>query len=153
VNIFGIGGAEMVAIFIIMLVIAGPKRMVRWAYVLGKYVAVLRQMWSQTMDMVQREFDEAGVDIQVPKEMPTRQNLRNSINRSIERAAKPISDPLKETMDEATADFKAMERELDDTAKVARSTTTEKPAEKQSTNGNGSAPSLGSWSDVNKSDG
>lgn len=151
-NIFGIGGAEMVAIFIIMLVIAGPKRMVRWAYVLGKYLAVLRQMWSQTVDMVQREFDEAGVDFQVPKELPTRQNLKSSINRSIERAARPISDPIKETMDEAAADFKSVEKELDDTAKSVKSSTAEKPTEKQSTNGNGAAPSLGSWSDVSKSD-
>ena len=32
-NIFGIGGAEFIVILIIMLIIAGPKRMATWAVI------------------------------------------------------------------------------------------------------------------------
>ncbi len=38
-NLLGVGVPELVVIFVIMLVFAGPKRMVRWAYVLGQYTA------------------------------------------------------------------------------------------------------------------
>ena len=62
-EIFGIGGAELVAILIIMLVVAGPKRMVQWAYVLGQYVSKARAMWDGVMAGVQKEIDDAGLDI------------------------------------------------------------------------------------------
>ena len=35
-NIFGLGGAELVVIIVIMLVVAGPTRMVSWAYIKGE---------------------------------------------------------------------------------------------------------------------
>lgn len=94
-DILGIGGWELVAIFVIMLVVAGPKRMIQWSYTLGKYVAVLRKMWSETAQMLQKEFDEAGVDVKVPKDIPT----RATINREINRALSPVTKPLQETLD------------------------------------------------------
>lgn len=90
-NIFGIGGAELVLILIIMLVVAGPKRMIQWAYVLGKYVAVLQQMWSQAAAALQKEFDEAGVNVEVPKELPTKGDLQRSITTAIQKNV-PIND-------------------------------------------------------------
>ena len=99
-NIFGVGGAELVAILVIMLVFAGPKRMIHWSYVLGQYVAKFRVIWSQTVDLVQKEFDEAGVDIKLPKEPPTRQNL----NRSLGEAIKPMTKPLQDSLDEVKKD-------------------------------------------------
>lgn len=99
-NIFGVGGAELIAILVIMLVFAGPKRMIHWSYVLGQYVAKFRVIWSQTVDLVQKEFDEAGVDIKLPKEPPTRQNL----NRSLGEAMKPMTKPIQDSIDEVKKD-------------------------------------------------
>ena len=62
-EILGIGGAEFIAIFIIMLVVAGPKRMIQWAYVMGKYTAKIRAMWAESMTYLQKEFDAAGLDV------------------------------------------------------------------------------------------
>lgn len=115
-NIFGVGGAELVAILVIMLVFAGPKRMIHWSYVLGQYVAKFRVIWSQTVDLVQKEFDEAGVDIKLPKEPPTRQNL----NRSLSEAVKPMTKPLQESIDEVKKDvdtFKDVSDSLNDKTK------------------------------------
>jgi Sec-independent protein translocase protein TatA len=66
-NILGAGPGELVIVFVIMLVIAGPKRMVRWAYVLGQYTAQLRQMWQQTLDAFKKELADANLDL--PKDL------------------------------------------------------------------------------------
>lgn len=109
-NFFGVGGAELLAILIIMLVFAGPKRMIHWSYVLGQHVAKFRAIWSQTVDLVQKEFDEAGVDIKLPKEPPTRQNL----NRSLGEAIKPMTKPIQDSIDEVKKDVDSV-REVSDT--------------------------------------
>lgn len=101
-NIFGIGGAELVLIILIMLVVAGPQRMIRWAYHMGRYVGMLRTMWAQMMEMVQKEVDAAGYDIKVPRDLPTRDN----VSKLIRDAAKPLSDPLEKTMREVTQPVK-----------------------------------------------
>lgn len=109
-NFFGVGGAEIIAILVIMLVFAGPKRMIHWSYVLGTYVSKFRKMWSQTVDLVQKEFDDAGVDITLPKEPPTRQNL----NRAITDAVKPVTNPVQQSIDEVKKDMDTFQ-ELSDT--------------------------------------
>ena len=95
-NIFGVGGMELGLILIIMLIVAGPKRMIRWAYIFGTYTAKLRKMWEETVDYIQKEVDEAGLDIQVPKEIPT----RNTLNREIGKIMKPVTDQVEGAMAE-----------------------------------------------------
>lgn len=99
-NIFGVGGAELIFIVLIMLVVAGPKRMLRWMYVAGIYTGKLRRMWQETMVMVQREFDQAGLDVELPKDIPTRLDVNRVISQTISKAAQPVTQPLRETMNE-----------------------------------------------------
>jgi hypothetical protein len=87
-----------------MLVIAGPKRMIKWAYIMGQYVAKFRRMWAETVDVLQHEFDEAGVDIRVPRELPTRGSLRNQAAK----AFGSVAAPLKETVDQVNEEVKAI---------------------------------------------
>jgi len=61
-EIFGIGGAELVAILIIMLVVAGPKRMIQWAYVLGQYVAKFRAMWDDLVVLMEEGVQTGRID-------------------------------------------------------------------------------------------
>src|SRR5690349_21652010 len=100
-EILGIGTGELIAILLIMLVIAGPKRMIQWAYILGQYVAKLRTMWAEAMTMVQKEIDEAGLDVQLPKDVPTRAGLRNQINQ----AMNVVTQPTQAVMDEVKAEI------------------------------------------------
>ncbi len=111
-DILGVGGWELVAILLIMLVVAGPKRMISWSYTLGKYVAQLRHMWAETAEMLQKEFDEAGVDVRVPKDIPTRATL----NQEIGRALTPVTKPFQELLD-------ATKREIQSTQKAVTSAT------------------------------
>lgn len=125
-NIFGIGGAELILILLIMLIVAGPKRMIAWSYTLGKYIAKLRQMWEETVDVLQKELDQAGVDIKVPRELPTRANL----NRQAGRALSSVTRPVQDVLDEVSSELKG--------AQAATTATARQTAETVSS-GNGSA--------------
>ena len=111
-NVLGVGAWELVAILLIMLVFAGPKRMIHWSYVLGQHVAKFRKVWSETVDLVQKEFDDAGLDIKLPKEPPT----RKSLNSAVTDAVKPMTNPMQETLDEVKKDLDSV-KEVSDTLK------------------------------------
>jgi Sec-independent protein translocase protein TatA len=111
-NIFGIGELELVLIIVIALIVAGPKRMIQWMYVLGRFVARLRRIWAEAMVMVQRELDQAGVDVEVPKDIPTRGDLR----KMTEKALKPFSEPMQEVVKEV----KTVQTELQNTTRQTR---------------------------------
>ncbi len=125
-NILGVGGWELLAILVIMLLVAGPKRMLHWAYILGTYVAKFRVMWSETVDVIQKEFDDAGVDIKIPKDPPTRARLNQQAGRALESLTRPV----KTTMDEAAGQMGQIKEATAITARTAASTV----------NGNGHAP-------------
>ena len=123
-NILGVGAAELVAVLLIMLVFAGPKRMIHWSYVLGQHVAKFRKIWSETVDLVQKEFDEAGVDIKLPKEPPT----RKSVNQSVAEAMKPMTQPVQDSLDEVKKDLDAV-KEVSDSLKQQETCRPAKPEE------------------------
>jgi Sec-independent protein translocase protein TatA len=134
-EILGVGGAELVAILIIMLVVAGPKRMIQWAYILGKYTAKVRAMWAESMTYLQKEFDAAGLDVELPKEPPTRGSFNRQLTQQVEKAFSPITKPVKDALEETTAQVNQLKKQA--------TITTE-------SNGNGSASNgtqdLGTWS-------
>ncbi len=138
-NIFGIGTAELIAILIIMLIVAGPKRMIQWAYTLGVYMSKMKAMWSETVKYLQQELDEAGVDIQLPKEVPTRANIRKMADSVIQPVQQPIQDSLKQVQDEVNQ-ATSLEKSASNLAE---------PSEKAPVSQNGD---LGAWSRTNKDD-
>lgn len=115
-EILGIGTAELIAILLIMLVVVGPKRMIHWAYILGQYTSKLRGMWAEVMTSVQKEFDEAGVDIKLPKDIPTRQGLANHMNQ----AFSTITRPTQEVMNEIKAEIASAETAIPVPQKVEK---------------------------------
>lgn len=78
-NIFGVGPAELILILIILVSVAGPKRMIQWAYVIGKYTAQLRKMIEDAWSQVRKEFE--AVNVELPKNVPTRANLGQEVNK------------------------------------------------------------------------
>ncbi|MBZ0300289.1 MAG: twin-arginine translocase TatA/TatE family subunit [Anaerolineae bacterium] len=116
-NILGVGGPELVIILVLMLIIAGPKRMLHWSYILGQYVAKFRRMWSETVDVLQKEFDDAGVDFQIPKDPPS----RGSLNREAAKMLGNVTKPVKDTLDQVNTEVGDIKKT---TAVVAQSATT-----------------------------
>ncbi len=117
-NVLGVGGSELLIVLLIMLVIAGPKRMIHWSYVLGQHLSKFRRMWSETVDIVQKEFDEAGVGIQLPKDVPT----RGSLNKQAGKLMSGVTAPMQETLDEVNTELGNIKTTTKETATSANST-------------------------------
>lgn len=95
-NILGVGSSELLLILVIMMVVAGPKRMIVWANLLGQYWVKLRRIWSQLAREIQKELDDAGLDVKVPKNIPTRMQ----VDKWAQASMKSLTEPLKEDGDE-----------------------------------------------------
>ena len=146
-EILGIGGAELVAILIIMLVVAGPKRMIHWAYILGKYTAKARAMWAESMTYLQKEFDAAGLDIELPKDPPTRGSLNRQFTQQVEKAFSPVTKPVKDALDETKAEINQLKKETTVTESNGSA-----PKPPSSSNGTNGTQDLGTWSCNNPSE-
>jgi Sec-independent protein translocase protein TatA len=142
-EIFGVGGWELIAILLIMLVVAGPKRMLQWAYIVGRYVAKFRAMWAETMTMIQKEFDAAGVDVKLPKEPPTRQSIRKMTGEAL----KPFTAPIEAAKAEVDAELKSVKEAATITStngKPAPQDSVPKPPDEPGTQ------NFGTWSQAGK---
>ena len=106
-ELFGVGGTELILIIIIAMVVAGPKRVAQWMYYVGKFVARLQRMWAEMMQVIQQELKESGMDIELPKTPPTRQ----SINQTARNMLKPYTQELDEAKKEIERDLEAVQRE------------------------------------------
>ena len=116
-NILGVGGSELLIVLVIMLVIAGPKRMIHWSYILGQHMAKFRRMWSETVDIVQKEFDDAGVGIQIPKDVPT----RGSLNKQAGKLVGGVTAPVQETLNEVNTQIGDIKTTTNEAAGTANS--------------------------------
>lgn len=94
-NILGIGAEELILIIIIMVIVAGPKRMIQWSYTLGKYLAQFRKMLDETWAAVRKEFEAAQVDL--PKDIPT----RGKTTTILRDAMKPVTEEFERIDKEA----------------------------------------------------
>lgn len=141
-NILGIGGWELVVIFIIMLIVAGPDRMLRWAYVMGQYIGKLRRMWEETVDVLQKEVDSAGLDMKVPRNPPTRQ----SMNRSAREYTKQMLQPLEEVRQEVEEPLKEANKDLRSANNGNRRTTEASSGSGQNDSSDPPTSDFGTWS-------
>lgn len=101
-NIFGIGGFELVLIIVIMLVVAGPQRMIRWSYIVGRYMGQFRLMWTQTARALQKELDDAGAGIQIPTDADPRK-INNWMISSTSQFTRPFQESLREAKQDLDA--------------------------------------------------
>ena len=105
-NIFGIGTAELGIILLLMLIVAGPKRMVQWAYVAGQYLARFREIWQQTVGLVRKELEQAGLEPEVMDSLQQFANPRtraryNPLDKLVDEMKKPVDEAMKPVADTA----------------------------------------------------
>lgn len=89
-NLLGVGPGELVVVFVIMLVVAGPKRMIQWAYQIGRYTARMRAMVQETMNAIQKEVAASGLDVtDVTKELASLQNAKFDVMKEVSKIVDP----------------------------------------------------------------
>jgi len=76
-NFFGIGVPELIVIFLLMLVVLGPKRMLTMAYQAGIYLQKARRVIDQTMIAVRKELEASNIDL--PKDL---KDLRSPLSKA-----------------------------------------------------------------------
>ncbi|MCY4010313.1 MAG: hypothetical protein OXF22_11260 [Anaerolineaceae bacterium] len=141
-NFLGVGGMELLLILLITVIVAGPRRMITWSYEVGRWLAKAQKLWAESARMMQRELDDAGIEIQVPRRIPTRQRLNQQLQGAIRRAASPIQEPLKEIQGE-------IQRDLSDDLETLEQASRELRADgKQTAPGQAKDAKLGSWSET-----
>jgi len=96
VEFLGVGILELLVVLVLALIVAGPQRMIAWSYTLGRWINLIRRLWGQTAVALQQELDAAGVDVQVPKDIPTRDDLQREVGRVVNKYGAPLSEPLNE---------------------------------------------------------
>ncbi len=147
-NILGVGPGEILVVLILMLIVAGPKRMVEWAYHVGRYTAQLRRMFQETMAVIQKELAESGVE--VPKELTSLQNTTFDIVREASKiintepspaAPAPSTPPASNGADSGAASNGAASNGA---ATSGEPTTAEPPAASDTSTTPGSPPNSGS---------
>lgn len=110
-NVFGVGGWELILILIIMLIVAGPKRMAQWAYVLGTWTAKLRVMWEEVADSLQKELNESGIDVEVPRTPPTRASIQRSLEEYGKQVMESAGNPQEE-LKKLEQDIKGVQQQV-----------------------------------------
>jgi len=140
-NILGAGEIEIVVILVIMLIVLGPRGMARWAYTLGQYAAKMRRMWTEAMNLLQKEFKDAGIDVELPKQPPTRRSLNKQVNKALSSVTRPVQD----TLDEVNAEMK----QIKDATSIADQNGSKVKAETPPPN---TGPNFGTWSNPEKKD-
>ena len=105
-NILGVGIPELMIVMLIMLIVAGPKRMIQWAYVFGQYTAKLRAMWQETSIMLRKELEGAGIEPEVVDTLSQFANPRsrntafsNQLDKLVGDMKKPLEDTLQPVND------------------------------------------------------
>jgi Sec-independent protein translocase protein TatA len=102
-NVLGMGIPEILVIFVIMMVLFGPKQMVKWAYDIGRYTAKMRAMFQETMDAFQKEMNASGLS-DVTKDLGKEvTNLRSTGFDIVSEASKVINNVDSEVKSTATA--------------------------------------------------
>ncbi len=165
-GIFGIGGWEMILVMVIAIIVAGPKRIAQWAYVLGQWTSKLQTMWAEVAVSLQKELDESGVDIKVPKSPPTRADLQRSLQDygkqvmdaagNPEKELKNIQRDLQSVSRGVKSELDGLNRDVQNATKPPspngiKQTAPEPPAANEDSSPNNTAkpdddaPSLGTW--------
>ena len=87
-NILGVGPGEVLVILVIALVVAGPKRMIQWAYQIGRYTARFRAMAQETMSAFQKELAASGLD--VTKDLASLQSTKFDVMKEVSKIVDPV---------------------------------------------------------------
>ena len=88
-EVFGIGPLELVLIFLIMLVVLGPKKMISGARTLADWIRKLRQ---SDLFKTSKEITE------MPKQIMKDTGLQDEINQIRDISSRTVNDTIRQTL-------------------------------------------------------
>jgi Sec-independent protein translocase protein TatA len=92
-DILGVGIPEVILIFLIMLIFAGPKRMAQWSFMLGRETAKLRREWAKARQIIRKELEAAGF---TEEEIQELKNMPEMVKKTTRTALNPVSEISKQ---------------------------------------------------------
>lgn len=95
-ELFGIGFWELIAILLLALIVAGPQRMILWSRHFGRFMARAMNEYRKAADQLQREVDQMGLDVQIPRTPPTKRELGQTLSQVATKLTAPVNEPIRE---------------------------------------------------------
>jgi Tat protein translocase TatB subunit len=111
---FDIGMPEMIVIFIVALIVLGPKKLPEVARALGKGLAEFKKTLQDVKESVNEEFKEATSDIR-----DTVADVKKQIETESQSAGKSITDTIEETKKQVETETQEINKTLNSPAKDA----------------------------------
>jgi sec-independent protein translocase protein TatB len=111
---FDIGMQELIVVFIVILLVFGPKRAPELGRAVGKALAELKKSFQDVKKQVETEFKESTSDIQAAKK--SFEDLRKKVEEGVKETVginalqQPVKDIIEET-DEAEEEEEEEEEE------------------------------------------
>ena len=104
-NLFGIGGLELIVVFLVALLVVGPVRLVEGARLARKYMTELRRQREELTQMVEEAVDMEGIRERLDQDgiLDDVRDLSSELNEIREDARNITTD---------AADFKSLARSV-----------------------------------------
>lgn len=104
---FDIGMPELIVIFIVALIVLGPKKLPEVGKALGRGLGELKRALSEVKEQVEAEIEDATSDIR-----ETVTDFKKQIESDIEDAGKTVDETLRETQKELEKETEELDKTI-----------------------------------------
>jgi Tat protein translocase TatB subunit len=112
---FDIGMPELIVIFIVALLVLGPKKLPELARAIGKGLGELKRALQDAKDKVETEFEEATSDIR-----ETLKDTKKQLELDVKQSGKTIDSTLKDVKKQVESESEEIRKSLENSQGSAK---------------------------------